>query len=530
MRSSRRAYAPTLLAALAHAALGCGAGPGATGRDGGAEAAAPDVSGGAAGGAAGAGGGLAGAGGGLAGAGGGLAGTDGGLAGTDGGGDGLADGGGPGGAGGSGAGGSAGAGGGAAGGSACGCGTPPCLAATCADTDHDGLADAWESAGCVDMDCNGSCADAVDIPLPGASTTVPDIYVRYDYMVATATNAVGTPPHSHQPPAAALEQVRQAFAAHGIALHWIAPPGPIPEHQVTTRDPAPAASCAGPDFVTTPSLRAQAFAPVAAAIGPALQHPAYHYLVFAHNAVLPDTGDGSRCPADRECDAFPDPFNSGSSDVFGDDMIVAFGADLDQMFTLGIERIAGTTMHEIGHNLGLKHGSLAATVADICLTQKPNYVSVMGYMYQNGIRVATAPGATIPMLCDTDADCSTGVCATAGACHCTDDLGAANSCYRIDFASDKLLDLDESMLDESLGVGGPESDQDIVVYFAQSTLGRGPAFGPIDWNQDGTIETGVIVDVDNSGAANALLRTTTDWDKLQLAFQCSPAWGVVAMP
>src|SRR5262249_8642438 len=171
---------------------------------------------------------------------------------------------------------------------------PPCAsgAAACAavwvDSDGDGLSDAWETAGCVDMNCNGSCGDPVDIPLAGADPHVPDIYVRYDYMVATVTNAVGTPPHSHQPPAAALEQVRQAFAAQGIALHWVAPGGPITEHQVATRDSAPTLSCAGSDFVTVHDLRAAAFAVDASALGPSLRHPAYHYLVFAHNATMPD--------------------------------------------------------------------------------------------------------------------------------------------------------------------------------------------------------------------------------------------------
>jgi hypothetical protein len=408
-------------------------------------------------------------------------------------------------------------------------GTAAACAALWKDSDGDGLSDAWESAGCVDMDCNGSCADAVDIPLPGADPHVPDIYIRYDYMVATTTNDVGTPPHSHQPPAAALEQVRQAFAAHNIALHWLAPAGSIPEHRVATLDPAPTTACAGTDFVTMLDLRAQAFAPYASALGPALQHPAYHYLVFAHNATLPDTGDGSLCPADAECVAFPDPFESGSSDIVGDDIIVAFGADIDQGYVVGVERSAGTTLHEIGHNLGLKHGSLAAAAPQTCDTYKPNYISVMGYFYQNGITIATAPGTTTRMLCASDADCTGGVCATSGACHCTDDLGSANHCYRIDFSDKQLLDLNESMLDEGAGVGGPATDQDMVAFFTAADLHFGPSSGAVDWNANGHTDNNVEVDIDNSGAANQVLQTTTDWDKLNFAFQCSSSWGAGAL-
>jgi hypothetical protein len=210
-------------------------------------------------------------------------------------------------------------------------------------------------------------------------------------------------------------------------------------------------------------------------------------------------------------------------------MIVAFGADLDQGLTLGVERIAGTTMHELGHNLGLEHGSLADVAPQTCLTEKPNYVSVMGYLYQNGIHVATAPGSTQGMLCDSDADCATGVCATPGACHCTSDLAPANSCYRVDYEADHLLDLDEAHLDETVGVGGPAGDQDIVWFLADSALAFGGAHGPINWNQRNDIETDVAMDLDNdNGTPNTILKTTTDWDKLQLAFQCSSSWGAGA--
>jgi hypothetical protein len=403
------------------------------------------------------------------------------------------------------------------------CATPACSSACGQDSDGDGLADAWETPDAngnryIDLDCNGRFdGPDVDILLTDADPARPDIFVRYDYMADAS--------HTHKPPQAALDQVTAAFAAHGIALHWIAPITSIAEHQVTTRDPRPTAACAGADVVTMQMLRANAFAPIAARLGAGVAHPAYHYVVFAHNAVMPDTGISANCPVDPECAAYPDPLASGNSDVFGDDVIVAFGADIDQGFAVGIERFAGTTMHELGHNLGLKHGSLAEPT-QTCLTFKPNYVSVMDYSYQNGIKIAGAPGSTTAMPCATDADCHTGVCAQPGACHCTDDLGANNVCYRIDYASTKLLDLNETSLDESLGVGGASTSQDIIYFFANSAGHFGAGTGPIDWNANGTIEASVQVDLDNdNGTPNALIYTTTDWDKLKLAFQCSPLWG-----
>src|SRR5262249_51659687 len=160
----------------------------------------------------------------------------------------------------------------------------------------------------------------------------------------------------------------QAFSAHGINLHWIAPPGPIVWHKVVTRDPSPTAACAGADFVTTLALRESAFASIASQIGAHQQHPAYHYLVFAHNATTPDNNnDSANCPLATECGGLPDPTSTGSADIFGDDIIVAPGYYVDNGIPFGIEAWAGTTLHEIGHNLGLEHGSLAAPAPQTCL-------------------------------------------------------------------------------------------------------------------------------------------------------------------
>jgi hypothetical protein len=417
-----------------------------------------------------------------------------------------------------------------------GCMTPFCLlpGSTCStwlDDDHDGLSNVQETARggsavpFIDVNCNG-VNDGVDIQLPGANPAAPDIYVQYDYMAAGG--------HTHQPPPAVLTQVTSAFNAHGIHVHFIAPSGSIAEHLVTTRDPAPTSACAGSDFVTMRTLRSVAFAPLASVIGATFQHPAYHYLVFAHNATLPDTAlNGNACPIDPECGAHPDPTSSGSSDVQGDDVIVSLGYDIDLGIPIGIETFAGTTMHELGHNLGLKHGSLAAPAPETCYLNKPNYVSVMDYSYQDGIFVSTAVGGITNMTCSFDTDCATGPCATAGACHCTDDLGSSggNICYRIDYSNNTLLTLTESSLDESQGVGGPATDQDIIVY-CTTGLGcalNGPSHGAINWNNsDGSTETGVAADIAAIGAATFTLDTTTDWNNLTYTFQCTPNWGAGA--
>ena len=63
--------------------------------------------------------------------------------------------------------------------------------------------------------------------------------------------------------------------------------------------------------------------------------------------------------------------SSGLAEVGGDDLI---NATLN--FSTDYQMVAGTIMHELGHNLGLRHGGNENQ------NYKPNYNSVMSYQYQ----------------------------------------------------------------------------------------------------------------------------------------------------
>jgi hypothetical protein len=424
-------------------------------------------------------------------------------------------------------------------------GPNPSCSSGCPDADNDGLNDAWEIAGGIDLNGDGKITDSYhDLLLPGADPNRPDVYLKYDYMVYTSTtpNPAGDGPHSHQPSEAAIQQVVEAFAAHGITLHIDPQHDAIPEVFVTTRDPNPTVACAangisggGYNFVSMKTLREKYFGN---------RKWAYHYAVWAHSAVVPDTAPDCStranscfaCPTDPECGGHPDPTSSGNADVFGSNLIVALGTFSDNTGippeSIGVETQASIFMHELGHNFGLKHGSLAAPAPQTCLSFKPNYMSVMDFLnYANGIGTAAVPGSTKRINCNTDADCPAGN-------HCTNDLGGSlggNVCYRIDYSSEKLLTLNEASLNETLGVGGAPSDTDIVTYCAMvvaCTL-HGPTFGPIDWNNDGAIETSAQGDIDNdNGLANTTLQTGNDWEmvggfftNLNFKFQCAPGFA-----
>lgn len=69
-----------------------------------------------------------------------------------------------------------------------------------------------------------------------------------------------------------------------------------------------------------------------------------------------------------------DPGSSGLGEEYGNDMMVTLGA---QGFSPSTADQEGTFMHELGHNLGLYHGGTATDP-----NCKPNYLSVMNYLYQ----------------------------------------------------------------------------------------------------------------------------------------------------
>ena len=149
-------------------------------------------------------------------------------------------------------------------------------------------------------------------------------------------------------------------------------------------------------------------------------------------------------------------------------------------------------MHELGHNFGLEHGGVYPG-SQSCLAFKPNY-SVMNYFnYANGIPYAASPGSTVQ-------------------------IG-----WRLDYSRFQGLTLYEADLNESLGVGGPPWDTDIVSYCAVGRAGcalHGPSFGPIDWNNNGVIEAHAFGDVDGDDAQHtSTLYGFDDWTYVKQQLQ-----------
>jgi hypothetical protein len=146
--------------------------------------------------------------------------------------------------------------------------------------------------------------------------------------------------------------------------------------------------------------------------------------------------------------------SSGQAEVNGDDLIVSLGC------STSVRNISNTIMHELGHNLGLRHGGF-----ENC-NYKPNYNSVMNYRYQ-------FPG--VDSNCTPPGD---GV---------------------LDYSAGSRITLDERALDESEGICGPGN--------------------PWDWNGNRLIETLVQEDVNASDSACfgtfTVLADHDDWGNLR---------------
>jgi hypothetical protein len=499
-------------------------------------------------------------------------------------------------------------------------GAVPSCSSGCPDSDGDGLNDAWEIAGGVDLNNDGVIDATNDLLLAGADPNTPDVYVHYDWMdyggletpCATAfdcpnTGVLGSPPvqctgppvpgsayscvitcqtdndcrslgdphlsdicsgspgamtckHTHDPEAlvpGALQAVVARFATHGINLHIERGQARPHSHVISFRTLSEMTDgCEGGSVSSGTAgvgQYAESFFDLKANYFDSKESPAYHYVIFSHYSGC-DTADHcaydghfGQCALVNGCGTVR-AGSTGTSEINGNNFIVSLGASINdgEAFLtnpapggapVGLFIIGGTFMHELGHNLGLRHGGGVSSTPDPttctppdcedeCTTPpepnfKPNFLSVMNYLYQtSGIESVSAPGEFVPV--NTRLDYSTQVLPTVP-------------------VSDGVLGvLDERGLDETVPFGLTSGNFDLFSYTDANCGGHlWPTHAAVDWDGDGITgnNTAVMADLNPEenpggycpGPAIEQHRGHVDWGPapgqsiFRYAFQCAPS-------
>lgn len=432
-------------------------------------------------------------------------------------------------------------------------GPNPACSSACPDSDGDGLNDAWEIAGGLDLNGDGKIDAGHDLLLTGADPNRQDVFVQYDWMdYSTPGNACDTDSdctaglgtghngerctglpvlpsraascryacsadadctsrgaghagekcsanfcvHTHDPDMTApgaLQAVVDSFAAHGINLHLIR--GHVLAHSLVTSyrlDSQMTNVCEG---AAMPAVGVGKYAvslydlKAVSSLDPL--NIAYHYALFGHY---------SGCDSKANCLCPPSTNPDGSyknQPVFGESGLAEVSGN-DFIVSLGgreqdLLAVGGTFVEgsTFMHELGHNLGLLHGGGDDI--NAKPNYLSIMNYRYQfGGIAYASTVGSSVPVG------------------------------RRLDY-SNQLLPaggntpgyLDQSTVANSPAVGDPglglnepsglgSGTADIFTFTDSKETGiprMAPSTGPVDWNGDGSI-TSMNVQADtNCGPA-----------------------------
>jgi hypothetical protein len=307
---------------------------------------------------------------------------------------------------------------------------------TATDTDGDSLPDAWETNG---YDANGDGVVDVDLPAMGANPKKKDLFVEMDYMSGRLAST------------AALDRIVQVFASApvsnpdgttGVKIHLDAGAARGTAYNLGGGNQVTYDADLNPSATQTNAIKAANFAAVRKAV--------FHYMIWG------DSYDGG-CSSGQ---AFNIP---------NDTFIVTVGPKCGWNAT--DDTNVGTFVHELGHNIGLKHGGTDN------LNYKPNYLSVMNYSFQLG-----------------------GVRKSDG----TKYWGYSNV---------QPTSINEARPDETVGLGslgaGYKTSWKCPNGSTRTTAGA--ANQPIDWNCDGdTTDTTTAADI-NGDKTTSILIAQNNW-------------------
>ncbi len=315
------------------------------------------------------------------------------------------------------------------------------------DTDLDGLLNIWESSTITLLDPEGQPLPNLRAMVGADHQLQQDIFIEIGAMQAPAGTVYGstaaplsttvdsvTDPlgHHHLPTPAALKMVGDAFAAKNISVHFdVGPPedyralfqlpgdeanvadaylisvgaqggelieetacdpDSVVDHDGNPLTPPLEVDCQFPEYPGTVSWKS-GFQLYKELLFDGNRKDFFRYALYAHAKAAPKSlmpcegpeGVAAGLNPDGDClSGAPDPLFhvpagvSGSGEYPGGDFLVSLGLWDNIKFVGSDFVVASTTMHELGHTLNLGHGGLAAPNC------KPNYLSVMNYLFQLG--------------------------------------------------------------------------------------------------------------------------------------------------
>ncbi|MEM7124957.1 MAG: choice-of-anchor L domain-containing protein [Chloroflexota bacterium] len=370
-----------------------------------------------------------------------------------------------------------------------------CEPGAAADTDRDGFLDEWERDGLTVTIRN--VTTYLDLPRLGADPMHKDIFVEIDYM-SPFTNSE----HTYKPTHPAISKIVEAFASApitnpdgttGIHLHVdYGPDAPLTlgKKQINERgqvwgefsdsDALPwqkyVSTCIGSS--TDPTFEWNDIDVIKKVYQSEERAAVFHYSLWVHelcDLVKEGTSGISRNLEDEGNAA---EFYRGASDF-----IVSLGATrwIGRPDFINVQ--AGTFMHELGHNLGLRHGG----TDDI--NYKPNYLSVMNYSFQ-----------TRGLIIDGKES--------------------------FDYSRHNLLSLDENQLDESIGIYEADSISGTLgtrYHCPTLEITRTTNAQHVDWNCNGDdTENDIRANINgNDDGFNAIndevLHSGNDWQNIRFS-------------